>query len=199
MTILKVQTTSKNLKAVVSISLFSLSIFLSHPHEYSTDIMSAEDFILSDVITYQKTTTWSTISTILEEELFLAGWLHAHCAQVEVFGPNCPPLRINYLSVQVLHCKCMFIFELITQIVSYLAAAFLVQMYFMLHEAKLQFLYSNFLLLFLFFESRGNFSVDGYIFFIKQCCIQFFYPNSLPINLCWKTNKQISVNPVVFR
>ena len=184
---------------VVSISLFSLSIFLSHPHEYSTDIMSAEDFILSDVITYQKTTTWSTISTILEEELFLAGWLHAHCAQVEVFGPNCPPLRINYLSVQVLHCKCMFIFELITQIVSYLAAAFLVQMYFMLHEAKLQFLYSNFLLLFLFFESRGNFSVDGYIFFIKQCCIQFFYPNSLPINLCWKTNKQISVNPVVFR
>ena len=161
--------------------------------------MSAEDFILSDVITYQKTTTWSTISTILEEELFLAGWLHAHCAQVEVFGPNCPPLRINYLSVQVLHCKCMFIFELITQIVSYLAAAFLVQMYFMLHEAKLQFLYSNFLLLFLFFESRGNFSVDGYIFFIKQCCIQFFYPNSLPINLCWKTNKQISVNPVVFR
>ena len=199
MTILKVQTTSKNLKAVVSISLFSLSIFLSHPHEYSTDIMSAEDFILSDVITYQKTTTWSTISTILEEELFLAGWLHAHCAQVEVFGPNCPPLRINYLSVQVLHCKCMFIFELITQIVSYLVAAFLVQIYFMLHEAKLQFLYSNFLLLFLFFESRGNFSVDGYIFFIKQCCIQFFYPNSLPINLCWKTNKQISVNPVVFR
>jgi hypothetical protein len=198
-TILKVQTTSKNLKAVVSISLFSLSIFLSHPHEYSTDIMSAEDFILSDVITYQKTTTWSTISTILEEELFLAGWLHAHCAQVEVFGPNCPPLRINYLSVQVLHCKCMFIFELITQIVSYLVAAFLVQIYFMLHEAKLQFLYSNFLLLFLFFESRGNFSVDGYIFFIKQCCIQFFYPNSLPINLCWKTNKQISVNPVVFR
>ena len=184
---------------VVSISLFSLSIFLSHPHEYSTDIMSAEDFILSDVITYQKTTTWSTISTILEEELFLAGWLHAHCAQVEVFGPNCPPLRINYLSVQVLHCKCMFIFELITQIVSYLVAAFLVQIYFMLHEAKLQFLYSNFLLLFLFFESRGNFSVDGYIFFIKQCCIQFFYPNSLPINLCWKTNKQISVNPVVFR
>jgi len=141
--------------------------------------------------------------------------------------------------MQVFHCKCMFILELITQIVSYLVAAFLVQIYFMLHEetankffqtvkkyqkwfgfpkrkkairnlpiwwrqtvcciAKLQFLYSNFLLLFLFFESRGNFSVDGYIFFIKQCCIQFFYPNSLPINLCWKTNKQISVNPVVFR
>ena len=195
----KYQTGKARIWTVVSISLFSLSIFLSHPHEYSTDIMSAEDFILSDVITYQKTTTWSTISTILEEELFLAGWLHAHCAQVEVFGPNCPPLRINYLSVQVLHCKCMFIFELITQIVSYLVAAFLVQIYFMLHEAKLQFLYSNFLLLFLFFESRGNFSVDGYIFFIKQCCIQFFYPNSLPINLCWKTNKQISVNPVVFR